>query len=620
MNGKELFLGLSYINRKYIEEAEKDTVSSFSAQKRSRLRSPLLIAAVIALTLLLVGCAVAVYARIHMRLIQHNVPTETIQTDVEASEAPVKSVLASCYPQKLPEGYRLAEGSPLDHTTRNICYRNDEGEMISFSISTSQAITGTLAPPREETGLTVSGWDAVLQVSEKGAQALAWHNEAEGYYAGLFTQDMAVDLPAMAESVDFGKELPLFFWCRHGEIWDVWYPQQIPEGYSLGQVSPDSSGTMVIDYSSDSGAITYCVSCTEDLSDISDPPHDTCVWTEESVGGQPGKMMTISSGQRLLFWKNEQEGFNAMLSVDDGNVDILAMAESVAPGEPLEGSSLYLGSDYSIELEQDDDTYVGWEPVYPQAVPDGYAITFVSDPAYGEQMIQYENAAGEEMSYTVYFRLGQWGRQFDGMGQPQQVDINGNLGYLAGNSLIWTDAAKGFAFTLTAGDAVDLIAVAKSVGIGPELKPTFADKTAQALEELGDYRITALPAGMVEDGLTGFPLEDGGDWYSYVRRWYFNPKTNQNIYFEYESYVTDCSNMEDVARMRIGTGENPVQMKTIQGCTGATLQNSENACVVWLVGTPEKGTSFRLYSDHFTVEELLTIAESVQLQPHADNP
>ena len=59
MNGKELFLGLSYINRKYIEEAEKDTVSSFSAKKRSRLRRPLLIAAVIALTLLLVGCAVA---------------------------------------------------------------------------------------------------------------------------------------------------------------------------------------------------------------------------------------------------------------------------------------------------------------------------------------------------------------------------------------------------------------------------------------------------------------------------------------------------------------------------------------------------------------------------------
>ena len=61
MNGKELFLGLSYINRKYIEEAENDTVDSISAQERGRLRRPLLIAAVIALMLLLVGCGIAVY-------------------------------------------------------------------------------------------------------------------------------------------------------------------------------------------------------------------------------------------------------------------------------------------------------------------------------------------------------------------------------------------------------------------------------------------------------------------------------------------------------------------------------------------------------------------------------
>ena len=172
---------------------------------------------------------------------------------------------------------------------------------------------------------------------------------------------------------------------------------------------------------------------------------------------------------------------------------------------------------------------------------------------------------------------------------------------------------------MAAGDDVDLIAVAKSVGIGPELKPTFADKTVKALEELGDYQITALPTGMVEDGLTGAPLEDGGGWYSYVRRWYFNPKNNQDIYFEYESYVTDCSNMEDVVRMLIGTGENPVQMKTIHGCTGATLQNGASASVVWLIGTPEKGTSFKLYSNSFTAEELLTIAESVQIQSHSDN-
>ena len=59
MNGQEIFLGLSYISRKYIEEAETETVSG-STGKAHRIRRPFLLAAVIALLLLLVGCA-AVY-------------------------------------------------------------------------------------------------------------------------------------------------------------------------------------------------------------------------------------------------------------------------------------------------------------------------------------------------------------------------------------------------------------------------------------------------------------------------------------------------------------------------------------------------------------------------------
>lgn len=609
MNGKELLLGLSYISPKYIEEAKNYSAS----QKRIRFRKPLLIAAVIALTLLLVGCAVAAYARIHMRLVQHNVPT-TVQTDEDVPDAtPARSVIASCYPQQLPEGYRLAEGSPLNHTTRNLCYRNDAGEMISFTISTSQAIEGVLAPPREETSFTVSGWDAVLQTSEKGAQTLSWHNEADGYYAGLFTQDMAVDLKAVAESVDFGEELPVSFLCRQGKIWSIWYPRQIPEGYACTDVAPCGNGGQEIRYTCDASGsvISYHVSLTTDLSAISDPHRDSCVWEELTVAGQPARMMTTSSGLRLLFWKNEQEGFNAMLSVEDDAVDILAMAESAAPGEPLEVTSNYLGPDYTIELEQDASSYVGWEPVYPQSVPEGYEITFVAEPAYGEQSIDYENDAGDTLTYTLYFRLSQWGRQFDGMGQPEQVKINGNVGYKSPGELVWTDAAKGFGFSLRASGDIDLIAVAESVGIGPELKPTRWDDIRKALEQLGNYQITALPDGMVEDGLTGAPLENADDWYSYVRRWYFDPKTNRDIYLEYESYVTDCTDMEDVLQMLIGTGGNPV---TVHGCTGAALQNGESAAVVWLIGTPEKGISFRLSSSSFTAEALLPIAESVQLQ------
>ena len=59
MNGQEIFLGLSYISRKYIEEAETETVSG-DRGKAHRIRRPFLLAAVIALLLLLVGCA-AVY-------------------------------------------------------------------------------------------------------------------------------------------------------------------------------------------------------------------------------------------------------------------------------------------------------------------------------------------------------------------------------------------------------------------------------------------------------------------------------------------------------------------------------------------------------------------------------
>lgn len=73
MNGKNLLIGLSCIDRKYIEESEQDmpvrkTAACAQRQnkaqpKRLSIRKVWLIAAVIALTLLLVGCAV-VYATI----------------------------------------------------------------------------------------------------------------------------------------------------------------------------------------------------------------------------------------------------------------------------------------------------------------------------------------------------------------------------------------------------------------------------------------------------------------------------------------------------------------------------------------------------------------------------
>lgn len=57
MNGQNLLIGLSYIDRKFIEESEQDILGKNA--KRLSAKKLWLIAAVIALALLLVGCAVA---------------------------------------------------------------------------------------------------------------------------------------------------------------------------------------------------------------------------------------------------------------------------------------------------------------------------------------------------------------------------------------------------------------------------------------------------------------------------------------------------------------------------------------------------------------------------------
>ena len=157
-----------------------------------------------------------------------------------------------------------------------------------------------------------------------------------------------------------------------------------------------------------------------------------------------------------------------------------------------------------------------------------------------------------------------------------------------------------------------MIALAESVAPGPELEFTN-DTTAKALEQLGNYQITALPDNMIEDGLSGAPLEDEADWYSYVRRWYYDRSNNDQVYFSYETYLTDCTNMEERLRMLISLSMTSApELVTINGYPGITMQDGDRASVAWIIGDVNKGVSFKLYSEQFTVTELLRMAESVQ--------
>lgn len=76
MNGKDIFLGLSYIDRKFVDEAE---IQTFSQSRHKTLRSPILIAAIIALMLFLMGCAVVMMRLQNLTIREEtsSIPTET---------------------------------------------------------------------------------------------------------------------------------------------------------------------------------------------------------------------------------------------------------------------------------------------------------------------------------------------------------------------------------------------------------------------------------------------------------------------------------------------------------------------------------------------------------------
>lgn len=79
MNGKDLMIGLGDISHKYYDEAENETI--VSAAKHRTLRRPLLIAAIIALTAVLVGCAVVYVIRMQDLQIGEHTITQVQQDD-----------------------------------------------------------------------------------------------------------------------------------------------------------------------------------------------------------------------------------------------------------------------------------------------------------------------------------------------------------------------------------------------------------------------------------------------------------------------------------------------------------------------------------------------------------
>ena len=86
MTGKDLLMGLGNISTKYYDEAENDTIAAPRTYRT--LKRPLLVAAIIALTLLLVGCAVVyVLSMKEINIGQQQTYQDVFEYDPESGQA-----------------------------------------------------------------------------------------------------------------------------------------------------------------------------------------------------------------------------------------------------------------------------------------------------------------------------------------------------------------------------------------------------------------------------------------------------------------------------------------------------------------------------------------------------
>ena len=109
MTGKDLLIALGNIGPQYYKEAENETISRENA--RMGFRRPLLIAAMVALTALLVGCAVVYVLRLQDVVIGQKVytPVNTSQPALERTQISLQGYVGSPGYQASKEWYEFRE-------------------------------------------------------------------------------------------------------------------------------------------------------------------------------------------------------------------------------------------------------------------------------------------------------------------------------------------------------------------------------------------------------------------------------------------------------------------------------------------------------------------------------
>ena len=270
-----------------------------------------------------------------------------------------------------------------------------------------------------------------------------------------------------------------------------------------------------------------------------------------------------------------------------------------------------------INFQSTADTYEGLQTYCPTWLPEGYRLRFVSDKAYGHQTLHFATAS-DESALVLETTRGDNAADLvlEGVAKEESITVGslpGTLYTCTGGErvLLWTDEDRGVGFMLLTGDTeLDLMRVAESIQLNPDLKPTNADRYRLALEELGDYQITGLPDNYPETEFIASPKEDGG-WFAYVYRWYIDAKKNTTVELEYETFLLNGDSAHDsepvpetpdtILKMN-GGGE----AATVQGMPAAVTQGH----IVWVDW--EKKVVFQITADSMNADQLQQLADSVQ--------
>lgn len=320
------------------------------------------------------------------------------------------------------------------------------------------------------------------------------------------------------------------------------------------------------------------------------------------------------------------------MRVEDSKLIVPAGEHSTAANENQSQSPTVdsINTEYTYEgekitFEDVKDVFVELGTYYPQTIPDGYTMTFVSgDAPLNNQVIRYENGHGGLIEFHIYIGGPASSIEIYGIERQSEITVNGQSGLLyeqKGNSrtLVWINKAQGYGFALQGNDpAVDLLAMAESTAEGEPLVPTRTPQTNKALEQLGNCSPAYLPEGYEELTVQGSPLSEGSGWYSYVRKWYVNRAENTNIYLEYETYniITEKGYTDDartacsflIPGYHILRDEIVGVEVEVNGMFGIADQQD----IAW--ADPEKHIVYHLHSEDVTGDELLKIAQSITPQ------